>query len=448
MPPPTDEENPDTLSAGDFTVDGKWQAVIDGLPVTGTIDTSFVEFAYSSEGTDTIISCFGTSHDKKFNIEFLIFRNINSQSSMSGNSKQGFFATLAVDSLSKFGWRADNNSDAALIQFNIDSLSASKIQMRFTGTVDGGLQPGVHTITDGKMSCEFNTGNGEPGSMIFQIGELELVGISKEASIISNTLVIEGIHTAHKVSFAGYGQYRMLVHTGGTLAPGSYKSSEGKTSFAFSPSVIKDYYADDSIGEFDVVIDEVAGNIVSGHFLGKTKDGEQTSGKFSCRVKNYIPEADTENKWTFSETDYFWNKHNIYGGNMTGIVQRHENGLYYMTLTGETDNGRSTFSIAIHSSQPISPGIYYTDSYAPSPLALDSMVFNSAYKKIYDQTDIKLFMYAHPSYMSNEAIAHCVIESVADGRVTGSLHGLLFKYQESLGVTPVPIKGAGFSVSY
>ena len=52
----------------DFTVDGKWECIIDGVPWSGTVDTSFVQIVQTDSRTDTVINCTGTSNDKKANI--------------------------------------------------------------------------------------------------------------------------------------------------------------------------------------------------------------------------------------------------------------------------------------------------------------------------------------------------------------------------------------------
>lgn len=64
LPPP-----PPPPTVPSFSVDGKWECLVDGLPYSGIIDTSFVVLSQSTPSNpDTILWCTGTSIDKKANI--------------------------------------------------------------------------------------------------------------------------------------------------------------------------------------------------------------------------------------------------------------------------------------------------------------------------------------------------------------------------------------------
>src|SRR6476469_1013581 len=59
-----------------FIPTSTWQCNIDGIHYKGTIDTSFTQLTSNSDGhPDTVLTCNGTSDDKKANIQFEL--NIN-----------------------------------------------------------------------------------------------------------------------------------------------------------------------------------------------------------------------------------------------------------------------------------------------------------------------------------------------------------------------------------
>lgn len=137
-----------------IVVDNKWECELDGVPYYGTIDTSFTRLLFSSSPPDTIIECTGTSNDKRANIHFriLLNRKVTSDNIFITAKPTSY---LIFDTSSTHLFEAHINTGVAQIKYNIDTITSNKLKVSFTGSArDNNL--GIHTISKGKFSCEFN----------------------------------------------------------------------------------------------------------------------------------------------------------------------------------------------------------------------------------------------------------------------------------------------------
>lgn len=249
-----------TPPGADFSVDGKWEFQLNGVPYSGTVDTSFVQLLNPSYShPDTLIQCTGTSFDKKANVSFVI--NIN-RGIFPGNTITTNLgkASFIFDTLSPYYFVSPGNF---VLAYQIDSLNGQKLKCTFSGAVGQATNstPVIHMVTNGKFSCEFGKGTNEPKKFLFNPdANIPYSGNFTRAKIFSNTLVMEG-----KTYISGAGNFKLLVRTGGTIKTGTYLSSNGDASLQDNGN----FFITDSAGSLSVTITAVNNNIVEGVFFRK-----------------------------------------------------------------------------------------------------------------------------------------------------------------------------------
>ena len=235
----------------------------------------------------------------------------------------------------------------------------------------------------------------------------------------------------------GYETFKLLVRTGGTIKPGIYKSKNGDVSVQAITPGIDPFYVNDTLGDLTVTINSVNGNVVSGVFSGMNKDSTSISdGKFSCRVKNYVPQADSENKWAFSEDEPVF-LYRMYGGNILNATKSKASGKNYLSIVGESDNEDSRVQIIISSDSAITPGIYKTGAYSNT---LNALYFKSNTKIWNGNTT---YLYANDSYPTS-----CKIDTIDAHKVVGTLYGHINIYLSSASKTGAQIKKGRFRASF
>jgi hypothetical protein len=276
-----------------YTVDNKWECDIDGTHYEGTVDTSYMQL--TGIFPDTMVVCTGTSSDKKANIHFVVKVNRNTQpegtyTNFSG--MLGFDAGPNNSAIANWGMRER-------IHFVVDTLVSNKLKATFNGTASGSYNPGTgftHTISNGRFSCTFGKGNNEPKFFSFNSQEGNVAGVVRNARLESNSLILQG------VIFGDYEQrFKLTVRTGGTIKPGTYEGKNGDVGMSlYVPSIYR-YYIADTPSSSTVVIHSISGNVVRGTFSAIDRYGRPLQqGKFSCRVKDYIPEVDFADFWQFT----------------------------------------------------------------------------------------------------------------------------------------------------
>ena len=434
---PTTPATPTTPSAPVFTVDNKWECQIDGINYSGTIDTSFYQIINPEESNpDTVVDCSGTSNNKNASIHFRIIINRTLRPApISTVSSNGL---LVFDTASTKYLIASSNFNGSNVTYNIDTLVSNKLKATFSGQLmlppDGTLHGGsIHTISNGKFSCAFGTGNGEPNNFSFNSNTSQISGYFLSASLTSNTLVMDGL----PYTYYGEQKFKLLIRTGGTIKTGIYKSKNGDVGLQlYSPSIYP-FYVNDTLGDLTVIINSVKGNIVDGFFSGINGDGKAiTGGNFSCRVKNYVPQVDSSNKWGFSVDESIF-LYNIYGGNVLNASKSQILNKYFLTVNGESDNGDSKFKVVISSYSPISTGTYQTGYFSNH---LDTLYFKSN-RKIWNGNTTYFYSDGHyPTY--------CRIDTINSYKVVGTLFGKINIYLSSSGFTSTDIKKGSFRASF
>jgi hypothetical protein len=358
-----------------FTVDSKWGCQVDGVAYSGTIDTSFISFINPGGSTlqDTLLECNGTSFDKKANIHFRVRINRTSTNfrDISTNYYNGWISFDTVST--KFLIAGNGNLNAEVI-FHVDTIVENKLKMSFQGKMYADNNSSQHTVANGKFSCEFGKGNNEPKFFSFKVDATGYAGFFTSANLVSNALILDGL----PYSADGGQRFRMILKTGGTIKPGTYTSAAGEVGLQFYTPSIYPFYVNDSLGSLLLTISSVTANIVKGYFSGTNKDGKVISnGLFSCQVKNYVPQIDSVNKWSFCEDDYTF-FYNIYGGNIIDAKKTQAGNNHVLTVNGESDNGTSRFKLILSSTSAIAQGkVYSTDNFPSSQNSLDSLSFNS-----------------------------------------------------------------------
>jgi hypothetical protein len=415
----------------------RWECKIDGVEYSGTVDTSFYQLIHTDDPhPDTVIYCNGTSDDKGANIHFNII--VNRTYSPGPIKSSAYNGLLALDTVSTRFLIAAGSFNGSEVTYIIDTLSGNKLGATFSGELilplDIGLNGGsIHSVTDGKFNCEFGVGDSEPKTFSFANGASKSAGYFSSASIISNTLEMDGL----TYNNFGYETFKLLVRTGGTIKPGIYKSKNGDVGLQAITPGIDPFYVNDSLGDLTVTINSVNGNVVTGVFSGMNKDSTSISGgKFSCRVRNYVPQVDSVNKWDFSEDEPVF-LYRMFGGNILTATKSELSGRSYLSIVGESDNEDSQFQLVISSNSAIAPGIYKTGSYTN---ALNSLYFKSNTKIWNGNTT---YLYADDSYP-----AYCRIDSIDSQKVVGTLYGHINISLSSAGKTGAEIKKGRFRASF
>jgi len=370
---------------------GSWQCQVDGIEYHGTIDTSYTKFSISSvtSKADTFIYCTGTSLDKRANIHFqLDFDRHTIRSSP-------YYSTLLNEGRIDFDTCSDNILQAFYnsqpeVRITVDSATSTSFQAHFSGTLGTWNNIGIltsHTVTNGRISAGWYGGNHDPNSFSFMTPgkNLSLDGFASDtvtgyfnsASMVSNTLVLDGM----PISWRGLARFRLQVRTGGTIKPGTYRSENGDAGLTLFVPSINEFYMTDSIGSVVVKINQVTDNTVYGSFSGTNKDGSPlSSGSFALRVKNYIPQVDSINKWGFcmDPGNFPTDGYRMFAGNVLNVAFDNPGVRYRMTLNGESDNGASFFKFVVSSTSPISTGVY-TQQFGNYPAGgnVDSFYFTS-----------------------------------------------------------------------
>jgi len=407
--PPVPPDGPD------FTVDGKWECTIDGVPWSGTVDTSFVQIVQTDSRTDTVINCTGTSNDKKANIYFLITINRHlypgNTISLPNNGCAFIFDTLTRK---YFGSYPYFNG----VTYQVDSVNGKKYKGSFAGTAKGSNK--THTIANGRFSCEFGKGNNEPKLFSMNIGNNVFAGYFHSAKLYSNTLTMEGAH----YNFYDDNRFRLLVRTGGTVKTGTYTSSNGDVSLQYFSGGSVGYYITDSTGDLSLTITSVNNGIVEGIFSGKTETGTPlTKGTFRCRLKDYTAQTDSPDKWGFGAGDYNY-LYSIYGGNVLNAVKSMSGGRYVVTINGESDQDASVFRIVLSSTTALDTGTYANGG--PQfilPRSLDSFYLRSS---VWIDDRAQISYWAGTANNVSNPTTWCIVDAIDDKHISGRLMGQLF----------------------
>lgn len=403
------KDNLPLVATSSFTVNNTWECTINGIHYSGSIDTSFLDLI-DPLFSDTIVSCTGTSADKRANIYFRI--RINRKATRSSTvGTNGGAAFFAFDTVSSHLYKASSNTGVQ-IAYLIDTLEGGKLKAFFSGTIrdDNVYGAEILHVANGKFNCEIGKGNKEPKFYSYKNENTFNYGYIKSASLITNTLVLDCFPF-----YDGDAQkFKLIIRTGGTIKPGTYKSEDGDAGLQFySPSIYPLYITNDA-GSLSVTILSVAGDIVKGSFAGTNKDGKQvTNGTFTCRVKNYQAQQDLSDKWKFSFDEYSFYKYTLYGGNVLSVIRSQVNNRHFLTVNGESDNGNSKFKIILSSSSAITPGVYKT-GYSLSN-QVDSIYFTSNQKLWNGNTT---YLFAHEN-----SDTYCRIDTINSQKVTGEFFG-------------------------
>ena len=395
--------NKPPVEVPDFAVSDSWQCTINGINYTGSIDTSFMEI-HSDFGSsrDTLLYCTGTSFDKKSNIFFRLFIN---RTSTAGDPNYPIIQEFSFDTCSTHRLWARINFGT--MKGHIENFNGNKFSGSFSGSPNTEMGSSGQTVSDGKFSFQIGKGTSEPKFLSCDINNKPLRGFISEARVVSNALIMNGF------AFHTDSTFQLIVRTGGTLKPGLYKSLDGNAGFqTFIPSIVTNYVSD-AIGNMTVTIESVKDNIVEGFFSGAAQgvstgsEANLTGGKFRCRVKNYLPQADAENKWGFCESNGLQYPFQTWSGNLLNAVKYQQGSAYYVVLNGESDHGTSVFKIKLRSNAPIAPGIYENNSGGANNV--DSLYFYCAPMN---------FTYVQPL-----AGIACQIDSLDNQKIVGRFYG-------------------------
>lgn len=393
----------------DFPVDNSWQCEINGKLYTGTIDTAFYIIYSGYPGTTVFVS--GTSADGKANFAFKFGIDMNSPMQAPVDYTHSF---ISFDTASEDRWQYGS---LGLMDITVEGFNLLKFKGGFSGTVT--MINGSHqSVTNGKLSFDLGKGNGAAKFADFHLNTTYLpnnylIGPTRLAEFKSNTLIIEGF------SFPSSQLYELQVRTGAAIKPGTYQSRSGDVGFQLYPPSIVSHYVSDSLGDMQVNITSVVGNIVTGTFDGIVfrEDGsggtaQLQSGHFKCRVKNYQPAMDSVNQWKYDidnsgQFPFFTGEGNILSASLV-----HTAFNYKLSINGTSDNGKSIFHLNQSSNTPFVPGIY------PVMTFIDSCYFNTP--------DIKF-------YNSNSSF-YVRIDSINTQRVVGGFYGVAIRgYQQFYG---------------
>jgi hypothetical protein len=410
---------------------GQWECLVDGIPYSGTIDTVFSIIDNPNyTHPDTMVTCTGTSADKKANIAFNMLINRYAYSSGFSNRE----ALFAFDTMTP-----NYNPSFSLYRsfaYQIDSFAAGRLNASFSGIATSWVAN--RNITKGKLTCNIGKGRDEPKFLGFQLGSQPVYSFINSARLVSNALIMDAI----PLTYGGAQTAKLIIRTGGTIKPGTYKSQDGDAGFYYYvPSYLRSYITD-SLGDLSVTITTVTNNIVSGYFSGASSSGETISnGNFKCRVKNYAAEAEGGDTWRFYEDEPIFN-FNVYGGNIISASRLLKNGRYSLTLNGESDNNTSAFRMVISSDSAITAGQF--SNYTSERKRLDSIYFRSP-TKLWNGNTTSLYSYV--SY-DDRSITYCKIDSINEHHVWGTIGGKITIFLSPNGITSATMKKGKFSASF
>ena len=365
------DPGPDTRVDSTVTpvvADGKWEITIDGKSYSGSVDTSFAQNVFNTN-VDTLIVAAGTSADKKAHILFNIAMN---RKAFPVNGVNLLLNSHLIFDTSNFNRGTSFINGSPSINYQLDTFNATRVVVRYSGTMTN--RTGLHSFS-GKLSFELNKGTKEPNTFACQLELSKQSGYFMNACFSANTLVLNGTYyrdLAHK-------SFRLLVKTGGTITPGTYKSSDGDVAiYVVEPGYTgNSYYIDDTSGTATVVIESVSGNIVKGSFSGTNWNANRIhSGNFICRVGNYVPQTIAATRWSFGAwVGSPFGFYEAYAGNVVSAVKTSSNGRNYLTINGESDHGKSVFKIVVSSTSPITKGSYILNGFPNN--VLDTLYFKS-----------------------------------------------------------------------
>jgi hypothetical protein len=426
-----------------------WQCQVDGVPYSGTVDTTFVQYVvgFISNHPDTMFYCTGTTLDKGANIHLQFRLNrypVGSTDTVSSAYNQLQFA---FDTCSENLLQAFYNSRSS-VQCVIDSLDADHVWAHFSGTLTVVSSSGFilgHSVTNGVLVADWNSGDHDANSFSYTSdiavsdgltpGNV-VVGYFHSARMVSNTVVLDGA----PAGWSGLDRFRLLVRTGGTIQPGIYHSENGDVGLSTYNSTTDDLNVTDSAGSLTVTITKVSGNTVYGNFSGFSRNNQGgtvtgpgaaiTNGSFAVRVRGYVPEADSGFKWGLGAFLSEWplQAYHIYGGNITGATYLTAGSRPSLTINGESDNGASTFVVVVSSDGPIQKGVYPFQYFPfPSGNNLDKFVFASPeFLTWYNQPTELLPVYDPINFGSLPT--EVVIDSISDHYVRGEIRGQMMQY--------------------
>lgn len=387
-------------STPDILVDNKWQCEIGGVLYSGTMDTSFINII-NSQGTpfyDSLVYFTGTSTDKKTSIAFWINVKRNLYPNGIFSSSQGM-SSLSIDMNSSDEWSSVYGSpDKA--DFVVDSFTTKKLKGTFSGHFPNKQHTAWIDVTNGKFSCEFGQGNNEPKQVSF-VGEDSIYGYTRYAALQANSLIIDA---SDYTAFTGR-TYRLIVHTGSTIKPGTYESKEGNVGFnLYTPSIYR-YAIGDSLGNMSVTITAVNGNVVEGTFHGRSEfavEHDINDGKFKCRVLNYYPQQDSVNKWKYLSDNIYMAEYSIFGGNITKAEKTFSDNYYRLTVDGTSDNDNSQFKLAVFSRNPIDTGYYAT---IPGNRIIEAIYFKTGSTYPFNFGSSSTGVYCHIDHIDNNTVS-------------------------------------------
>ena len=400
-----------------LSVTNSWQCTIDGVSYSGTVDTSFMEVIYYTS-FDSIIVCTGTSENGKAHIHFKVSMNRTKFPATgvdNGSNSYIIFDTAASNLLVG----NVSLSTPTLISYSIDTISGKNLVVSYSGELKD--QYLVHHTINGKFSCGLNTGDNDPSKYYCLLDSVRRFGYFTSAMVNANTLIMEGVDY---MDFPFY-PFRLTIRTGGTIKPGIYRNNTGDVSFKavqLPGGGTGNFYVDDSIGDFAVTIESVNSNIVRGHFSGLNASGYKIEGgTFICRVANYAPENDAINRWAFGAwIDPAFGVYDSYAGNITSAAKTTIGGRNYLSVAGESDNGRSHFKITLSSSYPITTGIYQLHNSTFN--VIDTIYFKSG---VPTWDNIVPHLYVDASVASTGGETYCSIDTLDNNHVVGSFYGII-----------------------
>ena len=413
----------------DFTVNNSWDCDIDGIHYSGTIDTSFLQFSGVANIRDTVVYCTGTSTDKNSNIQFELWINRTGwghdsiQITTGGNR-------FTFDTCGKNYWVCGLNEGRMI--FKIEGFTGAKLKGRFNGTIRNFSSTGPInlTVTNGQINFDLNKGKNEQKNFSCLLESTNFGGYVKYARHISNTLIFDGF------SFTGDSIFQMMIRTGSNLKTGAFQSKKGEVSFRVWRPSIYPFYVNDTLGNLNVTIDAVDGNIVEGRFSGTSRESfafpekQVSNGKFRCRVKYYQAQQDSTSKWGFSENNGF-TLYNIYGGNILNASKHQTSNRYFLTIKGESDHNLSNFKIVLSSSSPLTTGLYQNGS---STKLIDSFYFKSP-----------VVDYFTEDFRSG---AYCQIDSLDNEKVVGKIYGNISLRTSPFSTSPSEILKSSFRARF
>lgn len=415
---PVDTLPRDTVPPIDtFSVVNQWQCTIDGTTYSGKIDTSFRQMFFPYQGADTLVIATGTSADKKIHIHFkaAMNRQGNPGSGIDYSNSYLVFDTAAYNLYIGRGY-----SQFGSLKYVVDTFINDNAVISFSGVLLDN-ENASHQVT-GAFSCKMNTGDNDPNKFFCWADSNKKAGYFISSKMNANTLVLEGINYSDLYPLE---QFQLAIKTGGTIRPGTYKSSDGNVGFiCYGGNFHPYYYVDDSLGNMTASIESVDGNIIHGSFSGTDNTlGKITAGSFTCKVDDYIPEAISENRWSMNMLGNvpFNELYQLFAGNITKAVKTNNNGRNYLTIQGQSDNDASVFKIVISSELPLTKGQYKLSEYNANQV--DSLYFISG-MPTWDNKLVKYIADSETSRFGGDV--YVFIDEVDDKHVTGWFYGDMY----------------------